>query len=361
MTPLDTELHQLGWDAFFATAFDMLPERDLVPARVGVEYNHLYRVRSAHGELLAKTAGKLRHKAIGPEQLPAVGDWVGVRVSADEREATIRAVLPRRSCFSRKVAGNHTRKQVVAANIDAVLLVSGLDDDFNPRRIERYLVAAAESGAQPVLVLNKADLRDDVAACVDRVRSLAPETPLHVMSCATGEGLDAIAQYLEMGRTVALLGSSGVGKSTIINRLLGHERQRTHEVRSRDSRGRHTTIHRELILVPGGGVIIDTPGMRELQIWDSNRALEEAFKDIKTLAADCRFRNCRHRSEPRCAVQQAVDAGRLTAGRLEHYHRLQDERAYLDRRRDELAQIEEERRTKVPRRALRKKSKAGPR
>ena len=361
MTGQRFDLEELGWTEFFASAFDALGERDLVPARVGIEYNYLYRVCASQGELLAESAGRLRHQVSGPEELPAVGDWVAVRVSETERKATIRAVLPRRSRFSRKAAGDPTKQQVVAANIDVVLLVTGLDDNFNPRRIERYLVAASESGATPVVLLNKADLRDDVDACVDRVRSLAARVPIHVTSCVAGSGLATLDRYLVVGRTVALLGSSGAGKSTIINRLLGHERQRTHAVRTDDSRGRHTTIHRELIVVPTGGVIIDTPGMRELQIWDTERALEETFDDIDALAADCQFRDCQHSGQPRCAVQRAIDDGRLPATRLEHYHRLHDERASLDRRLDERAQLKYKRQTKVVHRAARKMYKERPR
>ena len=255
--------------------------------------------------------------------------------------ATIRCVLPRRTSFARKAAGDPTTRQVVAANIDVVLVVAGLDRDFSPRRIARYLVAAAESGARPAVVLNKRDLCRDVDAATARVRDAAPDVPIHATCGATGNGVDQLEPYLAPGQTVALLGSSGAGKSTLINRLLGEERQRTQPVRGADQRGRHTTIHRELIPCPGGGIIIDTPGLRELQIWDSARALEDAFTDIDALAADCRFRDCEHRTEPGCAVRDAVGAGRLDAGRLDHYHRLADERELLVRRREELARRQE--------------------
>ena len=347
-------LGDLGWDDRFAAAFDALGDRGLIPARVGIEHNHFYRVLTSRGERMAQAAGRLRHHAAGQDDLPAVGDWVAIRVDRHDGSATIHAILPRRSSFSRKAAGDPTARQVVAANVDVVLVVAGLDGDFSARRIERYLVAAADSGARPVVVLNKADLEEHVALRVAEIRKTAPDVPIHPTCCKTGSGLEALARYLEPGRTLALLGSSGVGKSTIMNGLLGESRQKTQAVRSADSRGRHTTIHRELIAAPRGGIIIDTPGMRELQLWDSDRALEDAFAEIDALAADCRFRDCRHRQEPGCAVRAAVRAGTLPAIRLTHYLRLEDERAHLDRRRDELARLEEKKRTKVVHRAARK-------
>ena len=350
---MQTDLNALGWDDGFAAALAALAAPGLAPARVAVEHNHLYRVHAAAGELLAEAAGSLRHAAGGPDGLPAVGDWVAIRSGG--RRASIRAILPRRSCFARKAAGDPTQRQVVAANVDTVLLVAGLDGDFNPRRVERYLVAAAESGAAPAVVLNKTDLcpAAEQAAALEAMRAAAPGVPVHATSCARAAGLDALEGYLAPGRTVALLGSSGVGKSSIINGLLGSERQQTRRVHGRTSRGRHTTVHRELLLRPGGGVIIDTPGMRELQLWDSGRALEAAFDDIEALAAGCRFRDCGHRSEPGCAVRAAVADGSLPAARLGHFHRLEDERGALRERQEQLERLAEARRTHPARAAAR--------
>lgn len=348
------DLGQLGWDDDFARAFDALAEPGTVPARVSIAHNHLYRVFTPTGDLLAEATGRLRHRAAGSAALPAVGDWVAAEVRGAEAKASIRAILPRRGFFARKAAGDSTKRQVVAANVDFVLLVSGLDGNFNVRRIERYLMAAADGGVSPVVVLNKADLSDDPAARVAEVRAVAGAAPIHVTDCMGNAGIEALEQYLAAGRTLAFLGSSGVGKSTIINRLLGSDRQRTQSVRMTDSRGRHTTVYRELIVRPAGGLIIDTPGMRELQTWDADRALEETFADIDGLAAGCRFRDCQHLAEPRCAVRAAVDEGRLAPSRLAHYHRLRVERDALERRRDELARLEDKRQTKVQHRLMRR-------
>lgn len=351
---LDTDrLVRLGWNQHFADEFDALGDPDVVPARVSVEHNHLFRVYTDSAELLASAAGKLKHLAESPSALPAVGDWVAIRPTS-EGPAQITAILPRRTCFFRKAAGDATKRQVVAANIDTVFLVSGLDGDFNPRRIERYLVATSQSGAAPVIVLNKADMVADVREATDAIREIADDVPVHVMSCQDGSGVEILTRYLTDGHTVALLGSSGVGKSTIINRLLGHERQRTRTVREHDSRGRHTTVHRELLLHPSGGVIIDTPGMRELRLWDTGQSLETAFTDIDGLSDECRFRDCSHRTEPGCAVTQAMTDGRISAARMAHYHKLQDERAHLDTRRDELARLEEKQRVKKFHRLIRR-------
>lgn len=346
-------LETLGWDDRFETELRAHGDDGLRPARVAVAHNALFQLRTADGEVMAEVAGRLRHRAAGADARPVVGDWVAMRPGADGGSATIEAVLPRRRCFSRKAAGEPTRRQLVAANLDTVLLVSGLDGDFNLRRIERYLVAVRNSGAAPVLVLNKADLCPDPEARRAAAAALAPDAPLHVVEALRPDGAEPLRRHLPAGRTGALIGSSGVGKSTLINRLLGRERQRTAEVRRRDGRGRHTTTQRELIPLPNGGLLIDTPGMRELQLWEDADALDDAFDDIRALAAECRFRDCGHDGEPACAVRRAVEAGRLGAARLDSFRRLRREREAVRQRREELARIEERRRVKPAHRAMR--------
>ena len=340
-------LADMGWDETAAKSFEAFAATPGVePARVVIEFNHIYRIWAGDGELEAIASGRLKHQAASRSALPAVGDWVVIRRRRDDTRAAIIAVLPRRSWFSRKMAGAVTDEQVVAANVDVVFIVMALDGDFNLRRLERYLLLARESGASPVVLLTKPDLAPNLDAQATEVRSVTAELPVHVVSPKRNEGLDRIAAYLTAGRTGALLGSSGVGKSTIINRLVGQDVQKTREVRSADSRGRHTTIHRELVVLPNGGLMIDTPGMRELQLWDVGDAVRETFDDIETLAAGCHFTDCQHRGEPRCAVKDAVAEGRIDAARLESYLRLQDELAFLARQQDERAQLDEKRRSR---------------
>jgi len=325
----------------------------LEPARVSLEHTHIYRVLAAGGERLARVAGRLRHAATGRADFPAVGDWVAIETPAGGGDARIRAVLPRVSRFSRRAAGDVTEEQVVAANIDVVFLVSGLDGDFNPRRIERYLVTAWESGAAPVILLNKADLVEDADAIVREVADLAKGVPVHAISAKRPDSLDRVREHLAPGRTAALLGMSGVGKSSIANALLGEARLRTHDVRESDSRGRHTTTGRQLVLVPGGGILIDTPGMRELQLWDVVEPVAGAFADVESIAEGCRFRDCRHAGEPGCAVVAAVAADMLPAARLESYRKLQGEQAHQARQQDERGRIETKRQGKIGAKALR--------
>lgn len=347
------QLDALGWTASFAEAFAPFEALGHRPARVTSEHQHVYRVVGPEGDRLASVSGRFRHRVTTRADYPAVGDWVAVEDRGGDARSMIHALLPRRSKFSRKVAGETTEEQVVAANVDLVFLVAGLDHDFNVRRLERYVVTAIEGGATPVIVLNKTDMCDDTAACVDETKRLAPNVDVVAVSCRTLEGLDRLLAYLTPARTIALLGSSGAGKSTLINRFAGHDLRRTFEVRERDSRGRHTTTHRELIPLESGALLIDTPGMRELQLWEGSERIDDAFEDVGSLAQGCFFRDCRHQGEPKCAVKMAVEAGSLSESRLEHYRRLQNELRHLAVQQDRRAQAEQQRKTKVIHRAQR--------
>jgi ribosome biogenesis GTPase / thiamine phosphate phosphatase len=352
------ELSELGWDAGFAATFAEHAVRpDIIPGRVAIEFNHIFRIYTADGELDATTTGRMRHRATSRAELPAVGDWVALRKRPDEDQGAIVAVLPRRSWFSRKMAGQVTDEQVVASNVDVIFVVMGLDADFSTRRLERYLLLARESGAAPVILLTKPDLAAALPAQVAAVQAVAGPLPVHVVSPKHRQGLEHIGTHLHAGCTAALLGSSGVGKSTIINRLVGEDVQKTREVREADSRGRHTTTHRELVVLPGGGLIIDTPGMRELQLWDVNEAVRETFDDIEALGTTCHFTDCRHRGEPRCAVRAAVDAGQLPAERLESYLKLQGELQFLAAQQDERALLDRKRQGKVMGKSLKARVK----
>ena len=347
MSEVPFTLEALGWGEPFASAFAALAAdsgEGWVPARVVGQLGS-YRVATGEAELPAEPAGRLKRE---PGGLPAVGDWVALELpSAPGGAARIRAVLPRRSRFSRKVAGERTAEQVVAANLDTVLLVSGLDGDWNPRRIERYLAATWTSGANPVVVLNKSDRADDPEALELATAEVALGVPVHRVSARTGEGVEALATYFPEGATVGLLGSSGVGKSTLVNRILGGEVQKTGEVRAGDDRGRHTTTRRELFRTPWGGLVLDTPGMRELQLWDAEEGIEAAFADVEALAQGCRFRDCRHQGEPGCAVVAAVDEGSLTPERLDSYRKLQREAHHLRIQTDVHAREREKQRVKA--------------
>ncbi|HOH50235.1 MAG TPA: ribosome small subunit-dependent GTPase A [Candidatus Hydrogenedentes bacterium] len=342
--PVCPALAALGWDARWAGRMEPYLGRGWEPARVVCEHRGAYVAAGASGELWAELSGRFRHEHPARAEWPAVGDWVMVSPRAGEDAATVRAVLPRRSRFSRTAAGDRTEEQVVAANVDVVFLVTSLDGDFNLRRIERYLTVAWDSGARPVVVLNKADLCADADARAAEAEAAAPGAPVVVLSAATGTGVDALRAQVPPGATGALLGSSGVGKSSLVNALLGRERQAVRAVRADDSRGRHTTTNRELIPLPGGGLIMDTPGMRELQIWSDDDGLETAFADVEALAALCRFADCTHENEPGCAVRAALEDGSLDRGRFRSYTKLRREIQYQELRQDQSArQIEKTR------------------
>jgi ribosome biogenesis GTPase len=324
------QLQELGWNESFADAFQPHESTGLAPARVAVEHRSEYVVYAEAGELRAELSGRLRFDG----DHPGVGDWVAIASRADEGRATIQAVLPRRTAFVRKTAWAETKAQTVAANVDVVFIVCGLDLNFSLRRIERYLTLAWESGAQPVALLTKADLCEDVPARVLEVETIAIGVPVHAVSVPTGEGIDEVRGYLGTGRTGALLGSSGVGKSTLVNALVGEELLATREVRAGDGRGRHTTSHRQLVLLPDGGLVLDTPGMRELQLWEADEGVGAAFSDVDALLGQCRFSDCRHEREPGCAVRAALRSGELDAERWESWRKLQRELEHLRVRQD---------------------------
>jgi len=331
-------LDELGWDAELASAFEQLQDDNLLPARIAAQHRGEFVLFAEEGEVRARAAGRLFYAHEVGGQMPAVGDWVAVTPPS-----TIASILPRRSAFIRKNAGQDSTEQVLAANVDAAFLLAGLDDDFSLRRLERYITIAWESGAQPIVVLTKADLSLDVAEAVLAVETVAIGVPVHPISNVTGDGLTALEPYLQAGCTVVLLGSSGVGKSTLLNRLAGAEVMATREVAA-DGTGRHTTTHRELVQLPGGGMVIDTPGLRELQFWEGD--LTAAFEDIEALALECKFRNCAHMNEPGCAVLGAVDNGTLELDRLRSWRKLQRELESIAARTDHRLRIARKKRWK---------------
>jgi ribosome biogenesis GTPase len=356
--PEDTALNpeDFGWNSFFEVHCANNQNDSLAPARVSFQGRGMYRLISEGGELWAEIAGALRHDSLDSGDLPACGDWVLADNPMGRDRTVIRFVLPRRTSFSRKQAGTGMERQVIAANIDTVCLVSGLDSDFNPRRIERYLAIAYESGARPVIVLNKADICLEVSDRMAEAMSLAPGVPVLAVSATAGCGVEDILKYIGRGQTIAFLGSSGVGKSTIVNRLLGRSAQEVRETDSYTGRGLHTTSARQLFLLPSGGLIMDTPGMREIQVWSVDEGLDTAFEDIKALAEECRFRDCSHQSEPGCRVRAAVLQGELDARRLANYFKIRKEARYVELKRDHSASWVEKERWKKVARAARKRN-----
>jgi ribosome biogenesis GTPase len=335
-----------GWSSYFEALWNEGEREGAAPARVIAQQRKFWRIAGLFGECWAEASGKLRLAAEEGVEWPAVGDWVTAEVREAGSSALILAVLPRRSRFVRKMAGKKFAEQVLAANVDTALLVAALDGDFNPRRMERYLTQCWESGAKPVIVLNKADACGDASVKAAAMERTALGTEVCVISARTGQGMEGFERFLAAGQTVVLLGSSGVGKSSITNRLLGEMQQEVRPVREGDSRGRHTTTARELFVLPGGALLIDTPGLRELQPWDAAGGVSQAFADIDALAAECRFSDCTHEGEPGCAVRAALSAGIVEEARLENRRKLLREQEFLRRKMDPAARHKEKERTK---------------
>ena len=332
------ELDELGWNERFASAFDALQDEGIEPGRLAADYSTKFLVQLAGSAPLATLGSALREA-----RLVAVGDWVAVRNTPEAAE--IRAVLPRQSAITREAPGSETAAQVIAANVDLVFIATSADSDFNLRRIERLLTVAYQSGAAPVIVLTKVDLNNPDPYEVE-LETIAAGVPVVAVSGVTGAGIEAVRLYLSRGKTAVLVGSSGVGKSTLINRLLGEEVLRTANVH-KSGQGRHTTSHRQLLKVPGGGLVIDTPGLREIQLWAGAEALTEVFLDIEELALRCRFTDCRHETEPGCAVVAALEGGTLDTSRFRSYRKLQRELRAIEVKADVRLQIEERRKWKL--------------
>ena len=339
-------LEEYGWSPFYEKQLSELVESaerkatgELIPGRIVFAAREIYRAATERGELLCRAVSRLMDAG---RASPAIGDWVLVE-TLDGNEGRVHNVFERKSLISRKAAGEETREQVVAANVDSVFIVMGLDGDYNLRRLERFVVVAHESGAEPVVILTKRDLCDGVEERRIDAMGVAPGVPVVAVSSTLGEGLEPLAFYTEPGATVALIGSSGAGKSTLINQLAGTEVMRTGEVREGDDRGRHTTTHRQLLRLPGGALIIDNPGVREVQLWAGADSVDEAFEDVAGFATSCRFRNCSHTDEPGCGVLEAVESGALDRSRFESFVSLRKEQKFLALKQDDVARRQADR------------------
>jgi ribosome biogenesis GTPase len=346
-------MKQLGWNAHFESQFDLYRGQDLVPARVVRAGGGFYTLLNADGEQTATLVGQVRHGS-AQDALPAVGDWVAID-SPQEGSIRIHAILPRQTALKRATVANRKGlaekpgvPQVLAANVDIAVIVSGLNNDYNPRRIERYLTLVHESGAVPIIVLNKSDLCAETQALRAEVESIAFGTPVLVTSAQSGEGLAELVPHLQPGRTLVLIGSSGAGKSTLLNRLACADHQRTSAISAAVGKGMHTTTHRELFPLPGGALVIDTPGLRELHLWgESEAGLASTFPEVVGFAAQCRFSDCQHEQEPGCGIRQALDEGTLDPARLESYLKQRAEITSATVQQELAAQVAQKRKRKT--------------
>ncbi|RPI17945.1 MAG: ribosome small subunit-dependent GTPase A [Ignavibacteriae bacterium] len=339
-------LKSFGFKDFFKEHFSEFSENGFSPARVAVENKNNYILYSEFGELTAELSGKFYFNYEDKGDYPAVGDWVVIRPLPDEQKALIEHVLPRMNSFSRKAAGTKTDEQVIAANIDVLFIMTSLNKELNIRRMERYLTLALDRGLQPVVILSKADLCEDIDSKMMSMENIIKNIPVHIVSSVKKEGIDELKKYFEGNKTAAIVGSSGVGKSTFINALLGEDRLTVKDITAYKDKGVHTTSRRELILLPDGGMIIDTPGMRELQLWDGGDGLSDVFEDIEALFSNCKFSDCKHESEPGCAVREAIKSGELDEDRYNSYLKMQKEVNYFERRKDQKALLEEKKKWK---------------
>ena len=341
LTSVNQTLQELGWKDFFE---QQCRETEFSVGRVVLQHKYLYRVLNEEGEWIAEPTGKFTFEATMKKDFPAVGDWVLMVTYPNEGKAMIHRVLTRKSVFVRQSAGLKTEDQIVASNVDYVFLVNALNHDFNLRRLERYLLLAYESGATPVVILTKRDLCDDIEEKLQQVESITfGAVPVIAVDNISGNGLEEVHELVTPGTTIALLGSSGVGKSTLLNALMGADVAATAGIREDDSKGRHTTTHRELFMLPDGGLVIDTPGMRELQLTGEDWALDSTFADIEQMIIECRFNNCTHGNEPGCKIQEALDNGSLCYDRYNSYEKLQRELAYQNKRQRQNEMIQERR------------------
>jgi ribosome biogenesis GTPase / thiamine phosphate phosphatase len=350
-------LENLGWSDFYQKNYDEIKSKydpNIIPARVSIEYLSSYKLYSEQGELSGMLAGKFHYQSQGHKDFPVVGDWVLVKPVLNEEKAIIQHILPRKTKFSRKEAGQKTDEQIIAANIDLIFLMSSMNIEFNPNRIQRYLALIFESGAEPVILLNKSDLAEDKNYFVGKVKEINSDIPVYCISSIYHEGIEDLKKYFSENTTSAVIGSSGVGKSTFINELLGENYSATQEISLYKDRGIHTTAHRELIILPSGGLIIDTPGMREVQLWEAGEGISEVYSDLEELSLECKFSDCKHESEPGCAIQKAIEEGIITEERLKSFKKLERELNRLEMNRNKREKSIEKRKFKQISKSIRK-------